>query len=671
MGDRIEKMLENQRKREEAMKEKERKQREEEEALKKAKLAAAPVTNKPSIGASPAGNEKPVPQENCIKLKKNLYAPLPKTERGKPILVGGDPSGENILYCVGSDVIVRSLKNPLVAEIYSEHPRTTTVARYSPNRRFIASADETGTVRIWNTEIIQGIQFKLHFEKKCFGGAISDLAWDPDSQRLVVVGNGRDTMGVVFFIDGGASAGTISGHAKTITSCDFRPRKPWKIITCSEDLGINWFEGPPFKWSHGLSEHTRYPNCVRFSPNGDLFLSVGQDKLGLIGDGETGQKKSTLSAAAEHAHSGGIYCASWSGDSKQALTASGDRTAKIWDISSGNCVQTFNFGEDVEDQQISCLWQGEFLISVNLAGWLSYLDPRSGKVTQVIQGHQKSVQSLAYHAGSHSIYTGSYDAVVTRWNADNGQNAKVTGDGHKNSVIAMGTQGDEVHTCSMDDTYRVTKAGQNYSGPATALGSRPLAMGVSKGTASLAVTGTFNQQLQLLRAGKVVGTLAVSFNPQSVAVNYGGTQAAVGGDDNKIHIYNISGNGLTAGQVLESHRYPVTAVAFSNDGKHFASGDKNNVIALWNASNFSKVHDTKFVYHTSRVNKLEFSPDSNHLVSCALDTSVVAWSLQNPDTRVHIKAAHHGGVNDVTWIDNNTVASVGVDASLRTWTINF
>jgi hypothetical protein len=35
---------------------------------------------------------------------------LPAAQRGKPTLIGGDPQGENILYCLGNDVIIRSIQ---------------------------------------------------------------------------------------------------------------------------------------------------------------------------------------------------------------------------------------------------------------------------------------------------------------------------------------------------------------------------------------------------------------------------------------------------------------------------------------------------------------------------------------------------------------------------------
>eukprot|EP01088_Endostelium_zonatum_P010060 TRINITY_DN233_c0_g1_i1.p1 TRINITY_DN233_c0_g1~~TRINITY_DN233_c0_g1_i1.p1 ORF type:complete len:697 (-),score=186.30 TRINITY_DN233_c0_g1_i1:69-2051(-) len=625
------------------------------------------VSSKPSIGAVP---EKPVVQEPYIRLKKNLYAPSPKTERGKPVLLGGDPKGENILYCNGSDVIIRSLRNPLQADIYSEHPRATTVARYSPDRRYIASGDETGTVRIWNTEIVQGTYFKLQFEKKCFGGVINDIAWDPESQRIAAVGNGRETMGVVFMLAGGASAGAITGHAKTITSCDWRPKKPYRLVTTSEDLGINWFEGPPFKWHHGLSgEHSRFPNQVRFSPNGDLWISVGQDKVGVIGNGETGQKVGNLGEG----HNGGIYGVSWNSQSTQVLTASGDRTCKIWDVASGNgkAVTTFEMGsDDVNDQQLGCLWQGDFLISVNLLGHLSYLDPRSGKVEKVVYGHQKGVQSVAYHKGSNRIYSGGYDSVLNRFSVGEDSNARVTGDTHRNSVTALGVSDNTLHSISMDDTYRATDVSggsDQMKGAATSAGSRPVGLGV--GSKGLAVTAQFNQSLNVIRNGSVVSNLKVSYNPLSVAIAPGDAKVAVGGEDNKVHLYSLSGNDLKEAGLIEGHRYPVTALAFSPDNKYIATGDKNNQIYLWNASDNKLVHNNKWVYHSAKVNNMKWSPNGQFLASCGLDTSVIVWRVDDPDQRVHIKAAHHGAVNDVCWIDDSTVATGGADASVRTWNI--
>ena len=40
---------------------------------------------------------------------KNIYAPLPDTERGKPFVLHADPKGENFLYAHGKNIICRNV----------------------------------------------------------------------------------------------------------------------------------------------------------------------------------------------------------------------------------------------------------------------------------------------------------------------------------------------------------------------------------------------------------------------------------------------------------------------------------------------------------------------------------------------------------------------------------
>lgn len=52
----------------------------------------------------------------------------------------------------------------------------------------------------------------------------------------------------MFMADTGTSVGEISGQSKPINSCDFKPTRPFRIITGSEDNTIGIYEGPPFKF---------------------------------------------------------------------------------------------------------------------------------------------------------------------------------------------------------------------------------------------------------------------------------------------------------------------------------------------------------------------------------------------------------------------------------------
>ena len=50
-------------------------------------------------------------------------------------------------------------------------------------------SDQTGKIRIWDTVNKEHI---LKAEYQPISGAIKDIAWDPDSKRIIVGGEGRD-----------------------------------------------------------------------------------------------------------------------------------------------------------------------------------------------------------------------------------------------------------------------------------------------------------------------------------------------------------------------------------------------------------------------------------------------------------------------------------------------
>lgn len=84
---------------------------------------------------------------------------------------------------------------------------------------------------------------------------------------------------------------------------------------------------------------------------------------------------------------------------------------------------------------MSCLWQGEHILTVSLSGFISYLDVNNPtKPLRVIKGHNKPITVLGLSDDRSTIYTGSHDGAVTNWNSGNGVNDRVSGNGHGNQV---------------------------------------------------------------------------------------------------------------------------------------------------------------------------------------------------------------------------------------------
>lgn len=596
----------------------------------------------------------------------NTYAPAPGTTRGRPIHISGDPKGNNFLYCNERAVFIRNLKNPLQVDMYTEHQHPPTIARYSPSGFYIASGDVAGNVRIWDTVNKEHI---LKIELKILSGPVLDLQWSEDSKRLVVVGEGKEKFGAVVMWDSGSSVGEISGHSKAILACDFKQTRPYRIVTGSDDTQVNFFEGPPFKFTKSFKEHTRFVTCVRFSPDGNKYISVGTDRAGFIFDGKTGELITKLSTT--DAHQGGIYSCSWSPDSKLILTASADKTAKIWDASTGNCVRTFNLALSPtpvpEDQQLGCLWQGQDLLSIGLSGDIAFLNENdNSKPRHVIKGHQKFITALAVDRDAKRFISGSYDALILKWDITTGFADNIQGKGHTNQINRISIQGENLVSCGMDDSIRITPLNGAY-GESLGLESNPADLAVGRKDLILAATAN---SIVVIVGGKIANVHQVKYQPTAIGLSVDETTVAVGGKDNLIHLYRLNGTQLSDGPVLEGHRGALTVVTYSPDGKYLASADTNRDIFVWDIAS-NKLVIQGWVFHTARVNALSWSPDSLHLVSGSLDGHLYVWSVEATSKRIQVKDAHRGGVNCALWVDNNTVASAGQDCTIKTWSITF
>ncbi|XP_054721583.1 actin-interacting protein 1-like [Uloborus diversus] len=595
---------------------------------------------------------------------RTILATLPRTTRGMPLVLGGDPKGKNFLYTNGNSVIIRDINDPTISDIYTEHSTQTTVAKYSPSGFYIASADQSGKIRIWDTTQKEHI---LKNEFQPFVGNVKDLAWSPDSSRIVAVGEGRERFGHVFMADTGTSVGEISGHSNLINSCDFRPKRPFRIITGSEDNSVGIYEGPPFKFKTTINDHTRFVQSVRFSPDGEYFCSGGFD-------GKMFLYKADYTKVGEFgcpAHGGGIYAVSWSPDGTKLLSASGDKTCKVWDASTLEKLVEFSMGPDVMDQQVSCLWQGPHLLSVSLSGFINYLDMENpSKPKRIIKGHNKSITALTISPDKSTIFTASHDAAVMHWDAASGNHDRIKGIGHSNQVQNMFAQTDLIHTISLDDTFKSIDAVELQYQPGTIkFDSQPRGLAPTNG--KIVLVAGFNE-INIVEDGKKISSFPIDFEGQCISVHPTQSDVAVGGGkDNKVHIFLLNGCNFSPKTELE-HRGPITDVSYSPNGMYLAASDANRKVVLYNALTYEPAHTQDWCFHTARVNCLAWSPNSLFVASGSLDTNIIVWSVENPTKHMIIKKAHpQSQITRVGWLENNVLVSTGQDSNVKIWDIVF
>lgn len=587
---------------------------------------------------------------------KSVFAPVPRTERGMPLVLHGDPKGKNILYAIGNSIIIRDIEDPGISDVYTQHSVATSVACYAPSGFYIASGDSSGKIRIWDTTQKEHI---LKYEYQPLSGKIKDIAWSPDSKRIAVCGEGREKFGHVFLWDSGSSVGEIMGHSKFINSIDYRPVRPFRVVTAGEDTKIGWFEGPPFRYKNAFKEHTRFVNAIRFSADGALFCSGGADGKAVVFDGSTGEKKCSLGG--DKAHDGGIYALSWGPDSSQVLTASGDKTCKLWDVSTCQMVSEFKMGSTVEDQQVSCLWQGSHLLSVSLSGFINYLDVDNPKTPlRVIKGQNKNLTSLASVSGS--VYAGSMDGRISCWEMESGQVDLVSGQSHSNLVCSLHATPEKLFSLGLDKSMKTSMlADKEFRGEGVALpGLDPTGMAVTADEDVVIATLT---EVVLVRDGKRVDSVSVNYQPQGAAAHPSLPEAAVCGKDNSVHVYTISGDTLKEKTTFQAGKEAVS-LAYSHNGSFLAVASGRHVL-VFNTTSYEQIGDLQS--HNAKVLAVDWSPNSAHIVSCSIDTHVVVWDVERRECLQSFTAHPLSVVTGVAWVSDTVLASCGHDCCIRTW----
>lgn len=377
--------------------------------------------------------------------------------------------------------------------------------------------------------------------------------------------------------DTGTSVGEISGQSKSMNSCDFRPARPFRIVTGSEDNTVAVFEGPPFKFKMTKQEHTRFVQAVRYSPNGALFASAGFDGKVFLYDGATSELVGEIGAPA---HKGGVYAVAWKPDNTQLLTCSGDKTCKLWDVTTKQLITEFTFGNTIEDQQVSCLWQNDYLLSVSLSGYINYLDVNNpDKPLRIIKGHNKPITALALSEDRSTIYTASHDGVVTNWNSGNGTNNRVSGNGHGNQVNTIKANADFVYTNGIDDSVKqISVEGNSYTSVEVKLNCQPRGMDILK-EQNIIVVGCVSE-IMVLKDNQKASVLPIKYEASCVSVNQETGEVAIGGDDNKIHIYSLNGTTLTLNKELEQLG-AITDCSYSPNHQFLVVSDTNRKVILY------------------------------------------------------------------------------------------
>jgi WD40 repeat protein len=114
-----------------------------------------------------------------------------------------------------------------------------------------------------------------------------------------------------------------------------------------------------------------------------------------------------------------VSLVAFSHDSTRLASASSDSTVKIWDASSGDCLQTLEGHSDCV-RSVAFSHDSTRLASASDDKTVKIWDASSGACLQTLEGHSDYVRSVAFSHDSTRLASSSYNSTVKIWDASSG-----------------------------------------------------------------------------------------------------------------------------------------------------------------------------------------------------------------------------------------------------------
>lgn len=447
-------------------------------------------------------------------------------------------------------------------------------------------------------------------------GSVLCIALSTDEKTLIT--GSEDTSIIVWDISNKSIIHSISVHNGPVTSIKFFQNSQ-TLVSCSQDNTIQSWNIQTKSQEFIISN---LPSTPIYLAIYDKFIACGHE------DGSISIWKSQDFVGTLEGHKGMVNCLQFSQNGKFLVSASSDKTIKIWNVEkSGEETTLYGHQEDVFALKISS--DEKFLASVSADNTVKVWFLQRTTEEIVFDEHQQAVNSLSVCSQSQYLVSGSNDGSIIVWNLKSkDQESKLGYHDEGITCVHLSKSGKYCASGSKDATIKLwdflsrsLMLSFETEGPIFALkisdNDEYLAYSDKK-TYNIRIFSIDSQMIQYRFKAHTKPIWSLDFDSSSRKI----LSASA---DGEIKLWDIQS--ASEDLVLKGHESIVTCALFSIDEDLVFSGSFDKTVRMWSVIGRNQI--MCFEGHKDRVLCLDRSRDRKYIVSGSADNTVKVWNIED------------------------------------------